>query len=192
MPIIRAIVIYGAGVLVAGALASYPLHLLFLLLGVENLPFHKLVIRVCQVLALIGLWPLLSALKLNQPRYWGFGLSRRVFVPEIFKGLAIGAGILLVLVMGLFGLEVRALRETFRWEFFALAEVLLTALAAGTVVGLLEEVWFRGALFSAIAEYVNAATAICVTAAFYAVVHFIRADVPLAHEQVTWHSGFVV
>ena len=192
MLITRTICVYVVAVFLAAALLAYPLFLTFMALGFDQVPFHKLVTRLLKLFALAGLWPLLAWLGANQRIHWGFGVARKSFVLELLKGFVIGVLILAVLVAGLFGLGVRVLDEPIQLGATTVVVILLKGLVAGLVVGFVEEVWFRGVLFSVLLKFGNLVLAICVTAALYALVHFIRADVTIAQSDVDWNSGFIV
>ncbi len=186
-----ALLIYVAGAFVLGALLAFPLHTLLALTGAESVPFHKLAMRIVKVLALLGLWPLLSVLGLNTRVHWGFGLARARFFKEMLKGLGIGIAMLAVLVAVLLALGIRVLETGPGPMSTALVSLLVKALAAGIAVALIEECWFRGALFSAVARHGAVLPAIASTALLYALVHFIRADVPVDAGALDWSSGFV-
>ena len=89
-------------------------------------------------------------------------------------------------------LGVRVLDQALVLSWTLAFTLLLKGLVAGLVVGFVEEVWFRGALFSAIHRFGNALAAIFVTAALYALVHFIRADIVMVPTEIGWSSGFLV
>ena len=192
MRITRAILIYVGCVFLAAAILAYPLYLGLVASGMDDVPFHKLVTRLLKLFALVGLWPLLSSLGINQRESWGFSFSWRRFVGQVVKGFGLGILILVALVAPLLGLGVRVLHQPLEIGFTAVFIILLKAMVAGLVVGFVEETWFRGALFSALLKFGNTLAAIFVTAGLYALVHFIRADLPVAYPDVTWSSGFTV
>ena len=192
MQITRAILIYVLGVFFAAALLAYPLHQVLLITGVSGPAFHKLVTLLLKLMALVGLWPLLAVLRINERASWGFALPSRKFFLGIAKGFGAGLGILLILVTALFVVGARLFEQPFEFSWTDLGLILLKGLVAGLIVGLMEEVWFRGALFSALQRFGNAFAAVFVTAALYALVHFIRADVAVAPGEVNWLSGFQV
>lgn len=191
MRITRVILIYVACVFLAAAMVAYPVYLGFTSVGLE-VPFHKLVTRLLKLFALVGLWPLLGFLRINQRIHWGFGLRRVEFLGALAKGFGIGVAILAVLVTPLFVLGARAFDQPLEISSATVSIILLKGMVAGLVVGMVEEAWFRGALFSALLKFGNSLSAIFVTAGLYALVHFIRADVPVAPIDVTWNSGFSV
>ena len=192
MRITRAILIYVGCVFLAAAILAYPLHLGLVASGMDDVPFHKLITRLLKLFALVGLWTLLSSLGINRRESWGFSFSRWRFVGQVLKGFGLGVLILVVLVAPLLGLGVRVLYQPLEIGFTAVFIILLKGVVAGLVVAFVEETWFRGALFSALLKFGNTLAAIFVTAGLYALVHFIRADLPVTHTDVSWSSGFTV
>lgn len=187
------LVIYVSGVIVVGAVSAPWVHTLFDMLGVEW-PFHKFCLRWVQGLALVGLWPALRSLGFGLRR--GFGLQWRgqgIAVPaaSIARGICWGAGCMLVVACVLLVLEVRVLKP----GSFGLAEigtVIVKAALTAVVVSAVEELWFRGGLYTVARAAVGAAGAIAFTAALYAAVHFVRADTAVDPAQAGWLAGFEV
>ncbi len=70
--------------------------------------------------------------------------------------------------------------------------LLVKALFAGLLIGLIEETLFRGALFSVLQEALNVTGTIVFTAFLYAAVHFIRPRIEIPFDDVGWFSGFTV
>ena len=192
MLITRAITLYVVAVFLAAALLAYPVHLTVVAAGFEQLPFHKLVTRLLILFALLGLWPLVAWLGVNQRIHWGFGIRWKAFICQLFKGFLIGVAILVVLVVALFVFGARVLDTPLNLSVTATVVILLKGVVTGFAVGFVEEVWFRGVLFSVLHKFGNLTSAICATAALYALVHFIRADVAIAPADVGWTSGFSV
>lgn len=184
--------VYVASVFAVGAATAYPLFLVLDLVGFEDLPFHKLVTRNLQLVAFLGLIPLLALLGINDRRHWGYGVPRKRFFAELLGGVAVGIGILGLLAGLLWLLEVRVLDERVQWTLDGAAALLAKTLVAALVIGFIEESWFRGALFSALRESGNLATAMLASAVLYGLVHFIRADQAIASESLGWMSGFSV
>ena len=65
----------------------------------------------------------------------------------------------------------------------------MQALAAGLLVGILEETFFRGALFTAIRRRGTAASAIAASALLYAAVHFLKPGALDTHGPVDWPAA---
>ena len=183
-------------VLLAGWLA-YPLHLLVQGLGATEIPFHKLVFRLMLLLAVLGVWPLLRYFSSNTRERWGYGRLASGEPPSSFGrgilvGFILGLLTLLMLVVALHFLGVRVAHQELQWfSAPALGSIAENALR-GLIIAVIEETWFRGGLYGALDKTFNAVAAIIVTAVLYGSVHFIRPDVPILHDDVTWSSGYTV
>ncbi len=153
--------------------------------GLASQPFHRYVNRCLIGLALLLLWPLVRAFRFRgweeigwrwdaiERRRWlgGFGLG---FVAlGIFTVVALAGGARVLNPPG----------DAGKWIGKLLG---FAAVAVG--VALLEELLFRGAVFSAIRRRAGFATAAGVTSAVYAIVHFFaRPESPVV---IDAGSGF--
>ena len=156
--------------LVLGALLTYPL-----MQSVQiDYPPERVLGRAAQVLILIGLWPFLKAMGLNRRDALGYGVSRPEFLSALWRGWLIGVAILLVLAILLVALQIR-IAETWDAGFAAsLARKALQALIGGLLIGVLEETFFRGALYSAVRRRGGAASALFWSAFLFALLHFMK------------------
>ena len=155
--------------LVLAALLTYPL----MQTGWLDYPPERVMGRLAQVFILAGLWPLLKVLGLADRESLGFGVPRTCFLRSLGLGWVLGVLILLALVVALFALEVRVGDQDLdTWSF--IAKTAVQALVAGLLIGLLEETFFRGALFAAIRRREGVAAAVVWSAALYAVLHVMK------------------
>ena len=172
-------------------LASYPLFLALGWLGWQP-AFHKLVLRVVELCALGGLWPLLASLDLRGGSAWGFGGRPGARAGSVATGVgfgfAVGVASLGALVAVLLAAGIRVPIEAEQ----SLVELLAGAMVAAVAVAVVEEIWFRGGLHSAFESMWGSAAAIGGASLCYAGVHFIRPDVSVAVPDLDWSSGFVV
>jgi uncharacterized protein len=166
---------------VQGLAAEHPA-----LAGLARHPFHRYVDRAILGLAVLGLWPLVRALRLP-----GFAAAGVTWSAESGRNLRRGLGLgflSLALVAGVaVGTGARQLDpgpDALRWGR-ALGNALLSAVA----VALLEELVFRAAVFTGLRRRNSFAAAALLSAALYAVVHFLQRSP--APAQVEWHTGFV-
>ncbi|WP_242466238.1 CPBP family intramembrane glutamic endopeptidase [Chromatium okenii] len=132
--------------------------------------------RLTQLLILIGIWPLLSALALTNRAALGYDITRRIWWRSFIYGSVIGSAMLLIVVLALLALTIRipAPPMTFWAEFLP---KLTQALLGGLLIGLMEETFFRGALYSAIRAREGIRAAIIGSALLYAAVHFLKPGV---------------
>ncbi len=152
--------------------------------GFADQPFHRYLNRCMILLALAGLWPLLSILGSRfrlvvQPTPWP--RLRRQWLAGAGLGLLTVAAILLIAVLA-------GARE---WHFDHTGRAwfrrLTGALAAGLVVGILEEALFRGGIFAALRRTNSFAWAALVSGGLYSITHyFARPDNPT---EMHWHTG---
>ena len=132
--------------LILGAILTYPL----VSAGwVDHDPQHVMG-RLAQVFILLGLWPFLKAMGLNDRRALGYGVSSSQFLNALWRGWLLGVSILLVLVLSLLLLGIRVPDVAGGDWLVGLAEKSLLALIGGLLISLLEESFFRGAVYSAI------------------------------------------
>jgi len=135
---------------------------------------HRVMSRLAQLFMLLGVWPFLRLLGLDRRDALGYGVPRPAFLRALRHGWLAGVAILVVLVIALLALEIRVpdLRAAARHA--ELARKAAQALAAGLIIGVIEETFFRGALFTAIRQKGWAAGAIFWSALLYAAVHFLK------------------
>ena len=184
-----AFALYVAAAFVVPALVVYPLHMLLTAMGVA-FPFEKLTLRTMELCALVGLWPLLAALGQRGAAAWGFG-APRFWRPALF-GAAAGAAMMAAPVAVLVAIEVRIPDPAVIFDAGTMARWVLTALASAVIVAVVEELWFRGALFSALRGIGGVAVAAAVTSLTYALVHFVRPDRVIPPGSEGWGSGLEV
>ncbi len=156
--------------LILGAIFTYPL----VSTGwVDHDPQHVMG-RLAQVFILLGLWPFLKAMGLNDRRALGYGVSSSQFLNALWRGWFLGVSILLVLVLNLLLLEIRV-PDVARGDWLVgLAEKSLLALLGGLLISLLEESFFRGAVYSAIRRNGGAVAAILWSSSLFALLHFMK------------------
>jgi hypothetical protein len=147
-------------------------------------PFHRYLDRCLQVIALLGLWPLLRGLELRSPL-----VLLQAAAPARWRRLAHGAAVGFV-SLGLVALLALAAQvrqfgpDLHGGRFWG---KLAGATGAAIAVGFLEEFLFRGAVYGALRRAWNWRIALVASSLIYAVVHFIqKSDLQGA---VTWHSG---
>lgn len=135
---------------------------------------QRILSRLAQVLMLVGLWPFLHWLRLDQRASLGFDEPGAGFKRQVIRGWLLGALMMTAIVALLLASGARVFES---WEPGVLLDLLKTAmraLVAGLLIALLEETFFRGALFTAIRRRDGLAQAVGWSAALYAVVHFMK------------------
>jgi membrane protease YdiL (CAAX protease family) len=163
--------LYLLGCLVLGALLTYPV------MGtgwIDHDP-HRVMGRLTQVFILLGLWPFLKAMGLADLALLGYGATRRDFLHALWGGWLMGVSILLALALALFWLQVIVPDPGGEDWLGRLARKVLQGLLAGLLIGLLEETFFRGALYGTIRRRGGGVpSAVFWTALLYALLHFMK------------------
>lgn len=177
----------GAALVIAAAL-TYPAWLLVGLISIE--PVHRVMHRVAMLLALIGLIVLTRRLGLADRDSLGYGVARRRFATQLGIGWLCGVALMAPLSALLLGLDIRELRPGIGAGTFASA--LASGLISGLVVAFIEETFFRGVLFSAVARSASTRAAIIAPSLLYAALHFLGGRLRVPAEEVEWSHGFAV
>jgi membrane protease YdiL (CAAX protease family) len=161
---------YLFGCLLLAALLTYPL----MQTGLIDFEPQRVMGRLAQLFILLGLWPFLKWCRLDRRAALGFGVPRRVLLRSMILGWALGVLILLVLVAVLLLLRVRVPDMPAQHWLMVLLERSSGALIGGLLIGLLEETFFRGALFGAIRRRDGLRSAVVWSALLYALLHFMK------------------
>jgi membrane protease YdiL (CAAX protease family) len=176
------------GTLLLAALLAWPVWLLVHPLE-PDWPFHRVVSRFWQLLLLAGLLLACRRLGLGSRADWGYGLPRPVFLRQAGAGLAIGVATMLPMTLAMFALGILSLRPELGPAM--LADALVGGLLAGLGVAVVEESFFRGAMYGAVARETGFRAAAWSTALVYSAVHFLaRARIPA--DEVAIGSGLTL
>lgn len=155
--------------LVLAALLAYPV----METGWVDHEPHRVMSRLAQLFMLLGFWAFLRQLRLADRTALGFGVSGQVLRRSVGWGWIQGVLILLVLVLALIALEIRVPDPDLApWP--ELGRKVLQALAGGLLIGVLEETFFRGALYTAIRRREGVGAAVLWSALLYTMVHFMK------------------
>jgi membrane protease YdiL (CAAX protease family) len=141
--------------------------------GWLDYPPERVVGRLAQVLVLIGIWPLLKGMDLGNRASLGFAAPRGELLRAVALGWVLGVAILLVLALSLLGLGVRV-ADAGAPPWSALAGKAAAALVGGLLIGLLEETFFRGALYWAIRRRGGPVQAVVWSSLLYAALHVMK------------------
>ncbi len=134
--------------------------------------------RMAQAFILLGIWPLLGWLRLGNRAALGYDVPPRSLGRALVLGWLVGVLILLALVAMLILLGVRV-PEARPDTLPAITGKAVQALVGGLMIGVLEETFFRGALYTAIRQREGLSAALIWSSLLYAVLHFMRpAELP--------------
>src|SRR3954453_6771449 len=155
-----------AGSILTAAILAYPTWLLVETFSEQ--PIHRVLHRIAMAGGLVGLiWMFRRWRLINRPSS-GFGLSRREFLLQLGTGIVSGSLVILPLLMTLQLLDVRVADPRVTVTVGLIITVLVKGLVTGLVVSTIEEVFFRGLLFSAVERESGRTTAILLCSLFYA------------------------
>jgi membrane protease YdiL (CAAX protease family) len=145
--------------------------------------------RSAMIIAVLGFWPLLKLLGLNNRTALGYSLERRRFLRILVRGLGIGILIMALhaLLLVLLGARVQEPGDIL---FSTLLYVLVSGLISGLLVAFIEESFFRGALQYSIRRRNSAVTAFILTNLLYAALHFIHPPELSEEAVIVWNSGW--
>ena len=175
------------GALLVAAALTYPAWWLVSLVSIE--PVHRVMNRVAMVIALVGLVVLTRRLGLSSKDAMGYGLPRRQFLIQLGVGFAGGVALMLPLTGLLLGLDIREIKPGFDSAWLGL---IAGGILTGVTVAFIEETFFRGVLFTAVARTSNAAAAVIAPSLLYASLHFLGGKLKVPADQVSWVHGFEV
>jgi CAAX protease family protein len=180
------IALLACALLLAAAL-TYPAWLLVGTVSVE--PVHRVMNRLAMLLALVGLIVLTRRLGLSNRAALGYRLPRAEFFRQLGIGWAAGIGLMLPLVALLLALDVRQIKPGLDGDLLPLVG---QGLLSGLVVAFIEETFFRGILFTAVARTSSIRAAIVAPSVLYAALHFLGGKLRVPPEEVSWVHGFQV
>ena len=176
---------YIAGVLLTGSLLAYPIHLLDAAFEL-NVGYEKVLSRSVVLASVLMLWPMFRFLTISLELV-GLKPWRSV---SLGRGEMLGVAVVLPVAMLMFALEIRVLDPRISITAGMFFSIVLMGGMTGLVVGFIEEVIFRGLIFSLLRESTHAVAASLLTSVLYALVHFL--DVPENYHavEIGWMSGF--
>jgi membrane protease YdiL (CAAX protease family) len=148
-----------------------------------GIPFRRVVDRCLLGLALIGIWPLIKALPIQSASEIGL---RTFSARDVERGFVFGSLLLLSAATAALASGAARWDPAFSLNITTIASALLPAIT----VPILEEILFRGAIFSSLRKTWNTSAALWISSAIYAIVHFFaRPENPTT---VQWNSGFTI
>ena len=169
--------------ILGGALAAVPVYELASL--VVDVPFNKVVSRTTLVSGLLFSLLYCAYYRGFSPRR--LGLTRERAMRRLGGGLAAGLLVIAVIEASLLLLGVH--RWDGRSDVASLSLLLLAGLATGLLVGGIEELIFRGALYGGLSYRTRPAVALSAVSLVYAATHFLRFHELPANADTDWLTG---
>ena len=111
---------------------------------------------------------------------------------RFFKGLAAGIALVAMIEANLLFLGIHELDKKELFSLNALFMLLFKGLSTGLLVGVIEELMFRGALLGRLSRQTNKVVALIAVSLVYATVHYLKfRDLPV-DTIVTWYTGITM
>lgn len=190
MPVLIAFITFFAFALFGGALLAYPIHIL--LANWFELDFERVASRCVLIIVIVLFIASFRRFGIGSWREIGFSSTQKQFWKEFPKGFVLGILIMSPVVVGLLITKNRVIDLDWGWSLSNLSSLLITALAAGLIIALIEETLFRGAMLTAIQRQSSNFFAVISTSCLYAFVHFLQPETSLVPNTLNWSSGFIV
>ena len=187
----RALLVFSAvfiSAILFGALLAFPVYEIFSSFG--EVPFRKVVSRTTLLSGL--LFSLLYFAHYNGLSLRRLGIrSHRAHI-RLFQGLAAGFIIVAIIEANLLALGIHDLNAERLLSLERLSLLLLGGLLTGLLVGIVEELIFRGALLGGLGRQTNTALALVTVSLVYAAVHYLKfRDLP-ADAAIHWNTGLTM
>jgi membrane protease YdiL (CAAX protease family) len=188
---LRALIIYIAVIFIGGALLAPWLYRLAQLFQqpfpqVADIPFHRFLDRSFMLIALAGVWPIVRSLGATSWRDLGlmppYGQWKK-----LFGGLLLGFLTLAVVAGIAIGCGPRSLATGM--DAHKVVAAIFGAMATAVLVGVLEEILFRGGIFGGLRRVLYWPYALLISSMIYALVHFLQ--LAEAAGPIGWDSGLL-
>ena len=187
----RALLVFSAvfiSAILFGALLAFPVYEIFSSFG--EVPFRKIVSRTTLLSGL--LFSLLYFAHYNGLSLRRLGIRSHRAHTRLVQGLAAGFIIVAIIEANLLALGIHDLNAERLLSLERLSLLLLGGLLTGLLVGIVEELIFRGALLGGLSRQTNTALALVTVSLVYAAVHYLKfRDLP-ADAAIHWYTGLTM
>jgi membrane protease YdiL (CAAX protease family) len=156
-----------------------------------DFPFHRIGARIGMLALLVGFILVARRARLADKQSLGYGLPRPLFIREMLLGLALGVITMVAVVGFMTALHLLDWTEATSVSGAEITRTLFKRLLSGIAVGLIEETFLRGAMFTAINRESGTRAAILLTSIIYSATHFF-ASYHIEADQVTASSGLTL
>lgn len=174
-----------------------PLTLLAALLSVgaldllgDVMPQAKLIGKLTLILLLLSVFPLRHRMQLS----WGdLGFaSRNLFFRQIGQGLLLGLATLLPVLAILYALDVQIWDAKRNWTAASLIGKISLALLLALLIGVGEELLFRGLLMASLRRRLPLAATMAISSLYFAALHFLKNQSHVPYEQHSIANGLLL
>ena len=154
--------------------------------GFLSYPFDRVLTRSVLLVLLILLIPLWKMVSKETSGLIFGDFSFRQFLQSFLIGLFILAIPVVVLLL----LEVRLVVLDLQISFLSILGILLVGIVLACLIGLFEEILFRGFLYGSLKKRVGGLIAALISSALYSSVHFLKPTGEL-ELPINWLAGFI-
>lgn len=168
-----------------GALLAFPVYEILSSFG--EITFRKTVSRTTLLSGLLFslfYFSCYNGLSLNR-----LGIRFGRAHTRLFQGLAAGLVIVALIEANLLLLGIHDLDKERLFTLDHISMLLFKGLVTGLLVGIVEELIFRGALLGGLSRQVSPALALVVVSLVYAAVHYLKFRELPADAAINWHTG---
>ena len=188
---IRPLLVFYAFLLSAilcGALLAFPAY--ELLSAFSDISFRKTVSRTTLLSGL--LFSLLYLAYSHTPSWRSLGMSRNRAGARLLRGLLAGLALMALIEINLLWLGVHQWAPGRDFSVSTVLQLALMGLVTGLLVGIIEELMFRGALYGGLSRQTGKATALIAVSLVYMAVHYLKfRDLP-TDTAINWHTGVMM
>ncbi len=157
----------------------------------QDFPFQRTFNRLAILLFAFGCWLVFRRFGLGGRKGLGYGAPASVFLRQLFVALVVGIALMSAAGLLLFALGLRELHRAPATLAQAIAAAAPLALIFGLLVALIEETFFRGAMYTAVSRSASQASAVTATALLYSASHFLGDEAPMPPDTVSWNTGLL-
>lgn len=190
MKSILSLALFLVAVLFSAALLAWPTF--NLMAQWSDYPFHKLLGHLTLLCGLIGSLVYIRINKLSIRKGCGFESNNESVIRQLLIGLFFGNLILFSIVVVLMLLGLHAFESNLSELLSELVKIIILAGITGLVVGLIEELIFRGAIQTVLMKHLPVIAAVLISSVTYAALHFLKFPELSADTSPGLINGFTV
>ncbi len=168
-----------------GSLLAYPVYLLNVVFGLD-FGYEKVLSRSIVLTSVLLFWPVVRSLEAGLETV---GL-KPLHGASIWRGGLLGVAAVVPVAMLIFALEIRVLDPRVSISLGDVVSLAVLGAVAGLAVGFVEEVIFRGLIFSLLRNRIHVVGAAVATSMLYALVHFLKVGGDFVVADPEWWTGF--
>ncbi len=161
----------------------------FVFQGIDGqLPLSKIITKSTQLFLVLSIFPAMAYLKFNKGDL-GFA-EKTVFLKQVMLGFGLGFATLMPVFIVQYALGINNIDEAQQWTVGLVAEKMLISLLLALLISMIEEPLFRGILFAGLKKKLPVLSAVLISSAYYAALHFLNSKTEIPFEQAHFSSGF--